>query len=578
MENSVAENFINIDYKLLEKELEELSKKDQLRLEIDQGLNEALMGLEEINAKMPQEQTQKLFEQCANNAIDAVTGHFGFAAAILDAKDGGNVNTTHNVREGYYASEKERQRYNNRGKYDSNHYHQDKRYKDINKEQSELKKQGKIEDYMTGKKINPNADTDLDHVVSAKTIHDDPARVLAEMDGVELANTESNLKMTDSSLNRSKKAKSAEEFLEGIDKKLKALEKKEKDKPLTPKQQEEKEKLLKQKNAIQPEKFIEQQKQSQKEIDKEVDKKYYTSLKPYKEAFKTGTKDATEIFAYSALGVVLKDFIQAIMIELKVTFREFGNESLKEVFVRFKDRIQQVWGELKLKWKDVLKGSFEGALQAFFSNLVVFVINIFATTLKNLVQIIRAGFTSLWQAMKIIINPPKDMPKEDVYYESSKIVITGLISATTMLGSESIKNFLITIPGLNVLLSFPIPFTEQTIGEALSLCISAVCGTILSTIAIFYMDKLRNNSKVGNLQIQLVAQEGVVMHYKIAQTWFVLSDGYELFGRVVERREQNLTMLKSSFNQTQNTLKQVEIRRQEEMSECIEQLRSLRGE
>ena len=233
---------------------------------------------------------------------------------------------------------------------------------------------------------------------------------------------------------------------------------------------------------------------------------------------------------------------------------------------------------LKLKWKDVLKGSFEGALQAFFSNLVVFVINIFATTLKNLVQIIRAGFTSLWQAIKIIINPPKDMPKEDVYYESSKIVITGLISATTMLGSESIQNFLKAIPGLNVLLSFPIPFTEQTIGDALSLCISAVCGTILSTIAIFYMDKLRNNSKVGNLQIQLVAQEGVVMHYKIAQTWFVLSDGYELFGRVVERGEQNLTMLKSSFNQTQNTLKQVEIRRQEEMSECIEQLRSLRGE
>ncbi len=83
------------------------------------------------------------------------------------------------------------------------------------------------------------------------------------------------------------------------------------------------------------------------------------------------------------MGVVLKDFIKAIIIELKVTFKEFGNESLKEILVRFKDRFCKVWEELKLKWKDILKNSLEGALQTFFSNLVVFIINIFATTLKK---------------------------------------------------------------------------------------------------------------------------------------------------------------------------------------------------
>lgn len=246
--------------------------------------------------------------------------------------------------------------------------------------------------------------------------------------------------------------------------------------------------------------------------------------------------------------------------------------------MRFKDRICKVWEELKIKWKDILKGSFERALQTFFSNLVVFIINIFATTLKSIVQIVRAGFTSLWQAMKIITNPPKDMPNEDIYYEASKIMITGLISAVTMLGSESIKNFLLTIPGFNALLFFPIPFTEQTIGDALSLCITSACGAILSTIAIFYMDKWRNDSKIGRLQIQLVAQNGVIMHYKIAQTWFVLGDAYNLFEQVVVRGNKNLTMLKNNINQAKNTLKQVEKERQEIMSECINQLRNLRGE
>ncbi|EAB5322048.1 hypothetical protein ACMCWW_000932 [Campylobacter jejuni] len=577
MENDIIKKFINTDYKLLEKELEELSKKDKLRLEIDQGLDEALKDLEIISAKMPQEQTQKLFDQCTNNAMDAIMGHFGFAAVILDAKDGGNVNTTHNVRKGIYASEKERQRYANRGEYDSDYYHKDSDYIKINKEQSQLKKQGKLEDYMTGKKIEANADTDLDHIVAAKTIHDDPARVLAEMDGAKLANTESNLKMTDSSLNRSKKDKSAEEFLAKRDERLKILEEQEKKGILTPSQQKEKEKLLKQKE-IQDEKFKEQYKQNEKEINREVDKKYYTSSKPYKEALITGAQDAAKMAAYSALGIVLKDFIKAIIIELKVTFKEFGNESLKEILMRFKDRICKVWEELKIKWKDILKGSFERALQTFFSNLVVFIINIFATTLKSIVQIVRAGFTSLWQAMKIITNPPKDMPNEDIYYEASKIMITGLISAVTMLGSESIKNFLLTIPGFNALLFFPIPFTEQTIGDALSLCITSACGAILSTIAIFYMDKWRNDSKIGRLQIQLVAQNGVIMHYKIAQTWFVLGDAYNLFEQVVVRGNKNLTMLKNNINQAKNTLKQVEKERQEIMSECINQLRNLRGE
>jgi len=76
---------------------------------------------------------------------------------------------------------------------------------------------------MTGERFKRNVDIDLDHIVSAKTIHDDPVRVLAELNGTDLANTESSLRTSYSSFNRSKKAKSMGDFLQHRDDRLEQL-------------------------------------------------------------------------------------------------------------------------------------------------------------------------------------------------------------------------------------------------------------------------------------------------------------------------------------------------------------------
>lgn len=86
---------------------------------------------------------------------------------------------------------------------------------------------------------------------------------------------------------------------------------------------------------------------------------------------------------HSAIGVILKEFIEGMSIELKILFKEFGNESLKEIFKRFAERLKKIWVNLREKWKDIIAGSFEAGVVAFFSNLVVFVINIVFTTLKK---------------------------------------------------------------------------------------------------------------------------------------------------------------------------------------------------
>ena len=50
----------------------------------------------------------------------------------------------------------------------------------------------------SNKRISRNVKTDLDHVMAAKEVHDDRARVLAEIDTADLANLEEQVqKLTD---------------------------------------------------------------------------------------------------------------------------------------------------------------------------------------------------------------------------------------------------------------------------------------------------------------------------------------------------------------------------------------------
>lgn len=539
-------DFMREDYESMASELEvevqTLTKEQSLRIEIDSELENALKEMQGLQSQLPKEQMNSLFEQCQKNAIDAVVGHFGLAAVVLNSKDGGNVNTTHNVRKGIYASETEKQRYENRGEYDSAHYHTDKNYIAINKEQSELKKQGQSIDYMTGERIRLNDSTDLDHIVSAKTIHDDRARVLAEVDGADLANTRDNLTLTDSTLNRSKKAMTADEFIAHKKRSLDELDKISKTRDLTDKEKERKAKL----ESIDDDKLRENYAKSKKNIDKKADRAYYESAKPYKEALITGAQDAGKMAIHFAIGEILKEFIIGMSDELKTLFKEFGNESLGDIFKRFAKRLEQIWANLRARWKDIIAGSFEAGIVAFFGNLVVFAINIVFTTMKRIVRIIRAGFASLYQAVKKLFD--KNTPENERLFEASKIFVAGLISAVTMLSGEYITKWLYAIPGLNVILGIPLPFLDETIGDALGLCISAALGAVLSTIAIYYMDKWANDKKIAGLQIQMMTKSGEIVQYKLMQTWFVLQDGYDAVLAGAERTMSSIDQLRNTIN------------------------------
>jgi len=158
---------------------------------------EAEIFLVRFKNEFNQARFDRLISDCKRDVINSIVTPFGIGhlVAAYD-KTGGNVDTVHNVREGVYATEKEKRLYENRGEYNSDEYHKDPNYIKINKQHSQDRKQGKATDYMTGKKLDRHKSHDLDHIKSAKEIHEDAGRVLAEIDGSTLANTDTNLAPT----------------------------------------------------------------------------------------------------------------------------------------------------------------------------------------------------------------------------------------------------------------------------------------------------------------------------------------------------------------------------------------------
>jgi hypothetical protein len=391
-------------------------------------------------------------------------------------------------------------------------------------------------DAYTGKVLPKDRRTQLDHIVSAKEIESNSKNhlFLSTEERANMAIKDTNLAFTSESINTSKQDKSMSEFLET----------KKRGKGITNKERYE----IDEKKAMEKDKIA--RKAIKTEINKATFKKYSTEL------LQTGAKDAAKMALYSSLGVVLREFLQAVFQTIKEIFANYKNESLKELFARFKTKIQGVVEKLKREWKDIFSNSIEGAITAFFSNLLVFAINLFATTLKKLVSMIRAGFVSLVQAVKIMVNPPENMTFEEASYQAAKIMIAGLIGAASLGLAAAVEKFLQAIPGLQPIMMFPIPFLEnQTVSDILAVTLTSVLAGVVTTIVIYSMDKFRENSRKSKLQIQLVRKSGMVVEYKNIQSWFVLKDAYIFLDKLNDETIKKIQNTKEQLEDSKKELK-----------------------
>lgn len=375
-----------------------------------------------MQAKMQKYPWAKELEK---TVISSLTTTFGLDFLLFEDKKGGNVDTVQNVRLGIYATDKEKNIYNEKEKYNSNEYHSDNRYIEQGRVDKRLQQKGLLVDEYRNSNFKTNENRDLDHIISAHEIHNDPGRLLAELNGINLANQNSNLTSTSSSINRTKSNLSITDFISKRDQLIKnkktqlkqyktQLEKA----PSNSKEQLKKiknaENYIKQMESVDPEAMLKTDLAARKKYEHQINT-YYTSPKFIKNSLNTSAQAGLKMGYRQMLGL----FLAEIWFELRDSIPEIIKKIKKDfeftIFIEeIKKSIQRIWKRVTSKFKDFLNSFKDGAIGGFFANLSTVIINIFSTTGKLAVKIIRETWTSITSALKLIIFNPNNLSFLDI--------------------------------------------------------------------------------------------------------------------------------------------------------------------
>ncbi|EJL6982464.1 hypothetical protein NMT40_002010 [Vibrio cholerae] len=491
--DSIAERMLNSSTNSIDTE-----RKSSERYELREGLISYLSSpvegeqdkvkqlIEELRRAFDQSKFDSLIESTQKGIIRSIVGPFGLGK-VLSAYDktGGNVDTIHNTRQGVYATQEEAERYANRKEYDKNEYHNGN--SDYNAEQRKVQERennGSLIDEATGKPFVKNedgkTDKNLDHIISAKDIANDPAVVLAEADGATLANRETNLQTINSSVNKTKSDGTTEEFLnkreERIRRKQQRVEELESKETRTGQEENElrnaKNYVEKQKN-IDEERLKENARKAQEAYEKELNEKYYGGSKFIKNTAITSVNEGLKMGFQQAVGTLLVEFMSLSFREIKDCY--LNGMATDSILSEIKTRINKIASNLKKTWEQVFKDFGSGTLSGILSNLVTVLVNAFVTTGKRVVRMIREGIMSLLNALKVLVFPPEGMTLTEATHEAMKVAFGAATITVGILCEEVIEKMISTIP---ILTPFSHILSPVIVGSITAICASLIVYSI----------------------------------------------------------------------------------------------------
>lgn len=526
----------------------ELLKIQEVNVEVDEKLASALTEYENIKKQIGELKTETILESCKETVVSNLCEKFAINRLIaLGDKDGGAVTTLHNAKNQVFANDKDKTRFNR--EYDNEIYHKKNAlYKQRKKNLESLSEKGELTDIYTGKNISGKRTVldkngnvceknvfDTEHKVSAKSMHDrDDFRLFYdEESGADLVNSKENLGATKYDINRSKREKDLDDWKGQTSTK-------------------DATKTNEEYYGIDAEYADKQIRDAKKFLDKNVAK---AKFKKYsKELTTTSLSVGGKTFLYSAIGQISVEFVRAVFDSLVEAFRNRHTKSLAEILDIFKSHIRKAIEHIKSNWKEILSNSFEGALMNVLNNMLVFVINLVATTLRNVVSMIRAGFTTVCSAIKLLCNPPKNMTEDERNDAVCKILVFGMVEVSSLALTESITNILQGLP--------------KNITDALVYPMTALMGGIVASVILGIIQKAKSDAKKEKLHVTLIAQNNVVLQSQIIQNWCILAQGNYLLKEKSEQFEETMTTIESemnkreeeiesSLNETDNILKQI---------------------
>lgn len=454
---------------------------------------DGLEGLSDVDMANNGSTANILIHQYEQVVVRSLITSFGLDKILFADMIGGDVDMILNVRnkDRGFADKANEEAYNNRGKYDkqkSKDVHADKRYTELSKKNKEAKKAGNLEDAYRGKKFKPNDKTNLDHVISAKEIHDDPARILAGRSTEEAANIPDNLIEIDAIVNASKNDDSASDFLARINankekRKTRIQVLKEKG-TLTDKEKNELHKLERL-DEVDGDKLMAKDKAAREAYDLELARAYYTSPKFLKAATVDVMKKGFKMGLREALGIVLTEVWCAIREDFSkiiASMKEFDLEKfLRRIAKSFKKAFQRAADKFKTLIASFAKGALAGALSSI-SNTIM---NMFFVTAKNVARILRESWSSLLDASRILFLNPDNLSWGERIRAATKVIA---VAVSVILGGiiqECVSKLNIGIPEL---------------GDVLSIFLGVLVTGVLSITLVYFLD----NSEIVNKLVKFL--------------------------------------------------------------------------
>lgn len=457
-------------------------------------------------------------DELEKTVVNSLVTSFGLDFLLFKDKLGGDVNTVHNVRQKVWATDQEKQLYEQRGAY-ADHaasYHQHENYKATGARDKGLQQEGKLHDAYRSKTMAAHEQRNLDHVISASEIHDDAGRVLAELNGVALANQSSNLQTTHESINKSKKQTPTAEYVRklpdliasheaGLAKDSARLATMPRDTPeQSHRARELEDRIRKGQNkidalkSIDTEAMLAKDSAARKAYDAEVNQRYYTSSKFLGASASAACSAGWRMGTRQMLGMVVAEFWFELRSSLPHILEKLRGDFRFSVFLaQIKRTMRGIWKRLQARFKDFLTTFREGVFAGILSSVMTTLFNIFATTSKGMIKIIREMWGQLVKAIKLLAFNPEQLP----FVELCKAVVTILnTGVAAVLGA-------IVYAEMATICHFPFG------GELAAFCGALVTGVVTLGLNYFILHSAVAG-KVWDFVQGLMPHNGVVLKFQ----------------------------------------------------------------
>lgn len=454
---------------------------------------------------------------CSGEVKKTLVTQFGLSKFFDHFKDGGNVATVHNANKNIFPDKQTEGQF--KEMYDRKNY--DKELPNIRREA--FKEDKDVKSYLTNKTLKKDGSTHADHIVSAKEIHsNDEARLyLNKQQKGSMAQSKENIEFLEGNINQSKSDKDLLKWKDTVRR--------------SGKTNEEHYGI----DGVNAEKY---NKDARKFVNKEIrnHKVSVIANTGVQQGISMGKKQVIGMFIYEAIDIffimsfdLANKWKNSISIDQKIS-------NFKETLV---DSINITVDKMKKIKSNIVQTFLTGISSGFISNLLTFIINQFATTVKSLTKVLNDSIHALINAFKILVKRPKGMSFKDACKKASKIISVAVTASLGVVLTEGIVTYLLTTPLA--------PFAQE-VGTVIGATITG----IVTALVLYLMNNYREVFGEMSKEIKLVMQYAKVTTEQIEQSYLkTIKEIDEIYSSILigilnEYKEVNRLMsLAYDFNQ-----------------------------